>query len=127
MLEKSRMWHITRDWISLYFDRFTTNFRGYVRLQSERISKGRLTMTDLWDEKNTNAWVATVWKERDGEKEWPKIFRPQRPEQFQIRLEKKTPQPKTGVEANRFRNKNLEILNEPPVFLKIKDIKKIDA
>lgn len=80
-------------------------------------------MIDLTDEKNTNAWVASIWKENDGDREWPQVLRPQRPEHFELSLKRKYECAK-GVEANRIRNKDLEILDQPPVFLKIKDLKK---
>lgn len=95
--------------------------KGYAKLQSSRISRGRLTMTDRADEIATAAWSEQIWTKNDGAREWPAILRPQRPEQLTLN--------RCGQSQRRNKRRipqtDINILDNPPVFLTIKDIKSL--
>lgn len=118
---------IETEWLTEQVEKWAMGCNnGYAKLQSGRISRGRLTMQDTSDERATNAWSERVWQ-KGGTEKWPEVLRPQRPEQFTLNTRLRQSQ----IRANRRQQKSklpvnpdVDIFDNPPVFLKIKDIKK---
>jgi len=94
---------------------------GYAKLQSGRISRGRMTMADISDEKETEAWTEQVWggDNKEASEQWPQVLRRQRPELANITTTKQAQKKRRPP-----LNSPVDIFDNPPVFLTIKDVRK---
>lgn len=107
------------DWFSEKMERLVMGCnKGYAKLQSSRISRGRLTMQDISDERATEAWSEQIWTKSEAAREWPAVLRPQRPEQLSLN--------RCGQSQRRNKRRvhqtSSDVLENPPIFLTIKDI-----